>query len=677
MMAAPFDWKQTGAGEKHALAGNVPKGDMLSTFRNISQASPGRDLRLPPSLRPAHFNEFPSDPKNPAQRGPGMVAIQRKLVGGDGKSKGKHSIEAATQVPLLDPMVSIDRTAQQDAWHGNKAFRGEIQGTPRSPGRTLHAPISGSLPLSESQQYLMGDALPEDVHDYDVELDHNGNARVLDEEGQQADLVTYRPFFYDAQGNIEYRDDTASMPAEDHKQLETHPLFGQRTKTQSEHMGRPLPHQISGTGDFVMFPAGPVGEMADPIPIEQGTRFAGNTGVVTPHGMYFPKNIDWTKVQRAEGLAELGSVLIKAIGDPNEIGWWDKRYGGKNPGGNGREIYNWIEANKDKTDQFDRDFNVNYPLEGLDDYFPNFRELAQGKNLKQQAELTIGSPFGSNSKMPGGHQSFPTHMCGVGSALRETPGATCENCYAHNMGRYPLNNKQITNWRNSIALRTPENVEDMVRYGSAMANRIPATVLDHGTELFRLFEGGDLQGEKPKDKAKHLSLLSDVMRTIQAKSPLKSRAWLPTREAQAVNMFLEQSGRDYDTAIPDNMPMSLSAPFVGQGPDNDRNEELGLPKLTSAFMQAIEHPNVNPSFVGAEETPGMHICPVSQMGGSCMDHNCEACWNKPVSYNPHVAGSKNQPVRLKTGGKMEYENKTPVFKPFNLNADQQRLNDIL
>ena len=297
--------------------------------------------------------------------------------------------------------------------------------------------------------------------------------------------------------------------------------------------------------------------------------------------------------------------------------------------------------------------------------------------MKRQAELTMGSPFGDNDKMPGAHQSFPTHMCGVGSALREVAGTTCENCYAHKEGRYPLRNKQIASWRNAIALRTPEDVEDMVRYGSAMSNRIPASVLDHGTDLFRFMEGGDLQGNKPKDKAKHLSLLSDIMRTIEAKSPLKSRAWLPTREAQAVNMFLEQSGRDYDTAIPDNMPMSLSAPFVGQGPDNDRNEELGLPKLTSAFMQAIEHPNVNASFVGAEETPGMHICPVSQMGGSCMDHNCEACWNKPVSYNPHVAGSKNQPVRLKTGGKMEYENKTPVFKPFNLNADQQRLNDIL
>ncbi len=138
----------------------------------------------------------------------------------------------------------------------------------------------------------MGDALPEEVHDYDVELDHNGNARVLDEEGQQADLVTYRPFFYDSEGNIVYRDDTAQMEPEDYKQLPIHPLFGRRTKTQTEHMGRPLPHQITGTGDFVMFPAGPVGEMADPIPISQGTRFAGNTGVVTPHGMYFPKGID-------------------------------------------------------------------------------------------------------------------------------------------------------------------------------------------------------------------------------------------------------------------------------------------------------------------------------------------------------------------------------------------------
>ena len=84
-------------------------------------------------------------------------------------------------------MVSIDRVGQLSAWHGFPNFResGGLEG--KGPARTLHAPISGTLPVSESQQYLMGDALPEDVHNYDVELDHNGNARVLDEEGQQAD----------------------------------------------------------------------------------------------------------------------------------------------------------------------------------------------------------------------------------------------------------------------------------------------------------------------------------------------------------------------------------------------------------------------------------------------------------------------------------------------------------
>lgn len=682
-MAAPFDWKRTRAGEKHIGLGNLPKDDSISTFRNISQAVPGRDMRLPPALRPFHFDQFPSDPKDPARRGPGMVAIQRKLVGSDGKSKGKHSVEAATQVPLLDPMVSIDRTAQQDAWHGNKAYRGEIQGTPRPPGRTLHAPISGTLPVSESQQYLMGDALPEDVHDYDVELDHNGNARVLDEEGQQADLVTYRPFFYDSQGNIVYRDDTAVMEPEDHKQLDIHPLFGRRTKTQTEHMGRPLPHQITGTGDFVMFPAGPVGEMADPIPISQGTRFGGNTGVVTPHGMYFPKGIDWTNVQRAEGLAELGAVLIKAIGDPDEIGWWDKQLGGQGlPQAGGRHIFNWVEANPNKIADFNQEHNVNYPLEGIDQFFPDLKTFATGGKRKLKplaAEILTGTPqgtpFGENSKMPGAHQNFPTQLCMTGSGLRVCDGSTCENCYAHDHGRAPLNQKQMANWRNSIALRTPEELDDMVRYGSAMANRIPATVLDYGTDLFRFMEGGDFQGHRVSDRAKHLSLLSDVMRTIQAKSPLKSRAWLPTREAEAVNWFLDRSGRDYDTAIPDNMPVTLSAPWVGQGLDNDRNEELGLPKLTPAFLEAIEHPNVTPSFVGAEDAPGMHICPTSMMGGSCMDHSCEACWGKtPISYNPHIAGNKNQEVRLKPGAfasNLQYDkNQNPIF-PINLN--QQKL----
>lgn len=674
-MTGPFDWKYTARGKKEDAAGNVPKDDSIASFRNISQASPGRDLRLPPGLRPEHFDEFPSDPKDPAKRGPGMMAVQRRLVGGG----APVSTEVASQVPIHDPMVSVDRNSQRDALHGNKRWReGERKLPARGPGRTLHAPISGRLDVSESQQYLLGDELPQDVHNYDVEMDANGNARVLDEEGWQADLVTYRPFYHDEQGNIVYRDDVKEEPVEDHKDLGIHPLFGRRSKTQTEHMGRPLPHQISGTGDFAMLPAGPVGEMAEPIPIGQGTRFDGNTGIVTPHGMYFPKGIDFTNVvRRSDSLFSLGEVLIKALGDPGEIGWWDKRLNqsGKGPG-HGRDVFNWVEANKDKTDQFDTDFNVNYPLEGIDDYFPDFRTLIQGGNMKQQAERTIGSPLGDNSKMPGAHQNFPTHMCGVGSKMREVAGATCENCYAHDHGRASMNQKQIANWRNAIALRTPENIEDMVRYGSALGNRMSSSVLDHGTDLFRFFESGDLQGKTSEDKAKHLSLLSDTMRTIGAKSPLKSRAWLPTREAQALNMFLQSSGRDYDTAIPDNLSVSLSAPFVGQGADNDRNQELGLPKLSSAFQQATEHPNVTASFVGAEDTPGTHICPVSIAGGSCMDHNCEACWgDKPVSYNPHIAGSKNQQVRLKTGGNIDYDkNMKPLF-PINL--DQQRLNDIL
>ena len=219
-MPAPFDWKRTRAGEQRALAGDVPRGDKIRTFRNISQASPGRDKRLPPSLRPHYFDNFPSEKMNPAKRGPGMVAVQRDLVGSDGTSAGTNiTLDVASQVPIHDPMVSIDRTQQLDAMHGNKRWRaGEREKPARGPGRTLHAPISGSLPISESQQYLMGDALPEDVHDYDVELDHNGNARVLDEEGQQADLVTYRPFFYDSQGNIV----SPTIRAKDKNAIRTH-----------------------------------------------------------------------------------------------------------------------------------------------------------------------------------------------------------------------------------------------------------------------------------------------------------------------------------------------------------------------------------------------------------------------------------------------------------------------
>lgn len=563
-MAAPFDWKRTRAGEKHIGLGNLPKDDSISTFRNISQAVPGRDMRLPPALRPLHFDQFPSDPKDPTRRGPGMVAIQRKLVGSDGKSKGKHSVEAATQVPLLDPMVSIDRTAQQDAWHGNKAYRGEIQGTPRAPGRTLHAPISGTLPLSESQQYLMEDgkrdALPEDVHDYDVELDHNGNARVLDEEGQQADLVTYRPFFYDAQGNIVYRDDTAQMEPEEHKELATHPLFGRRTKTQSEHMGRPLPHQITGTGDFVMFPAGPVGEMAEPIPISQGTRFAGNTGVVTPHGMYFPKNIDWTNVQRAEGLAELGAVLIKALGDPGEMFHWDKFLGGEypknrkkiegDPSSGSQDIWSFVDLNPRKVDDFlmedGKQREVDIPLD-LDYELPAYKDIrgdlpTMERKLKPEQFAHYGEP----NKMPGKSiMDAPARACVY--ATRDNPSTACGNCYACDFN-YRMNATQTSHWRNLYRmLEFPEQM------GSAYQQTLtPQAMLSRESMdddlVARLLAGGDARG------AGAYAMADRILR----RNPHVA-GWMSTRQTPYLQQFGDSRGWE-DGAIADNLNIQVSLP---------------------------------------------------------------------------------------------------------------------
>jgi len=670
-MAAPFDWKRTRAGEKHIGLGNTPKDDSISTFRNISQASPGRDLRLPPALRPLHFDQFPSDPKDPTRRGPGMVAVQRRLVGSDGKSKGKHSVEAATQVPLLDPMVSIDRTAQQDAWHGNKAYRGEIQGTPRAPGRTLHAPISGTLPISESQQYLMGDALPEDVHDYDVELDNNGNARVLDEEGQQADLVTYRPFFYDSQGNIVYRDDTAVMEPEDHKQLDIHPLFGRRTKTQTEHMGRPLPHQITGTGDFVMFPAGPVGEMAEPIPISQGTRFAGNTGVVTPHGMYFPKNIDWTNVQRAEGLAELGAVLIKAISsDPDD--WekmydWDTNLGGgfpsakesgtKRTGGGGfQEIADWVANNPDQMraaigGRGAKARKVDWPLKG--------RQIAEWDDIMEDEgvpeidrldeALKTHYGYGRAKAMPG-LSILDTSPLACPYSTPEDPLSACGNCYACK-NHFLFNNAQNNMWGRTRMLHN-----DPMRLASAYKESLsPMSAQYKMTRRSRPPVRGKVSGDLTPGE---LSMLADIME--QQPDHDKQDLWLASRQYPTIKNFLDARG--WDDWNPDNIRLRLSMP--GKKTHND------LPG-GDLISELLTHPNVVPSSYDTV-APGYVICPKTEKGNTpqCNSNidpltgqkGCRACWSdKPVVYGHH----DGKPSRVfspeeKAMGQMESSHNTPT-----------------
>ena len=227
--ATPLKWINTTAGKKWLGLGHTPSDDYAQAFRSLATQYRGK---------------------------PGMMNIQRRL---SGKGKSPVTIEAANMVPLMDPRFTINRRAQHDAWYGNKRYRegarkpseGGTDKLARGPGRTLHADAGGRLPLSEAQMYLLGDAHPGDIHDFDTSTDAKGSATVVDEHGGQPPLITYWPFTRDKEGQITYRDD-----------------------------------KTTGSGDWVMIPH----EGADPIPLPDGYRHEG-LGIVAPRGIYLPRGL--------------------------------------------------------------------------------------------------------------------------------------------------------------------------------------------------------------------------------------------------------------------------------------------------------------------------------------------------------------------------------------------------
>ena len=283
-MPADFDYKRTPGGKKWlGEKGFEPLSDEVETFRNLMQGG---------ERRPNFQDKYPVAPGAKFADHIAMLNVKRKLrdaTGAGRENKPFTTIELGTQVPVQDPWLRIKRGAQQTAWHGNARWRaGEREKPARGPGRTEHASAVGGLPLSEAQKYLLGDAIPQNVHNYDVELDHKGQAVVLDEEGQPAPLLTYRPFYYDDDGNIAYRDD---VPAQGDDR-------------------DPLDWQVSGTGDWQL--AMPD---HDPIPLPEGASFGNHLGVATSRGLFMPRGVNFRDVtiRRKAALQEVGDVLVKVL----------------------------------------------------------------------------------------------------------------------------------------------------------------------------------------------------------------------------------------------------------------------------------------------------------------------------------------------------------------------------
>ena len=299
-MPADFDYKRTPDGKKWlGEKGFEPLSDEVETFRNLMQGG---------ERRPNFQDKYPVAPGAKFADHIAMLNVKRKLrdaTGAGRPNKPFTTIELGTQVPVQDPWLRIKRGAQNTAWHGNVHWRaGEREKPARGPGRTEHASAVGRLPMSEAQQYLMGDAIPQDVHNYDVELDHKGQAVVLDEEGQPAPLLTYRPYTYDDNGNIVYRDDVLSdvWPEDEEKR-------------------KLLDWQVSGTGNWNLLMPGydPI-TLPGPSFIERtgdatGPSFDNHLGVSTSRGLFLPRGVNFrdVSIRRKSALQEVGDVLVKVL----------------------------------------------------------------------------------------------------------------------------------------------------------------------------------------------------------------------------------------------------------------------------------------------------------------------------------------------------------------------------
>jgi len=207
--------------------------------------------------------------------------------------------------------------------------------------------------------------------------------------------------------------------------------------------------------------------------------------------------------------------------------------------------------------------------------------------IKEAKEIVGG--LSAPSKMPGPAFNLPTTACIVGSKLRDVKDSTCEECYAHERGRYRFSNVKNALNRRLSKLRDPRWIEAM-------------TVLINGRHWqkpkphFRWHDAGDLQG------AWHLTNIFEVC----TRTP-DTAHWLPTREAPLLRLM------DPDV-VPKNLKIVLSDHM------ND---------------QAV-HPSWWPFTSGVSTTHQPVTCPASTQGNKCRD--CRMCWDrgtKRVIYGKH------------------------------------------
>ena len=309
------------------------------------------------------------------------------------------------------------------------------------------------------------------------------------------------------------------------------------------------------------------------------------------------------------------SLLLKALGDPDEMFWWDRRYGGSRPsnaesgtvrsgGGGAMEILNWLKEarNQSKIDDYLMDDGkprtIDIPLD-RDYILPEFADIRDNlpsymRNLKPEK---VGH-FGKPGKMPGPSiMDSPPRACIYSTP--DNPNSACGNCYAcHN--NYKFNNSQNALWRNLDQMLTnPEEV------ASAYALTLtPRAMLDRESRrddiVARVFSAGDARG------AGAFAMADKI-----AEENPNVDLWGSTRQYDLLQDFLDARGWDYDAVSP-NMAFKVSLP--GRMTTDQVNPDTEFRGVN--LYELGKHPNVDFTTYDAvpKNDPSFEICPSTVPG---------------------------------------------------------------
>lgn len=196
------------------------------------------------------------------------------------------------------------------------------------------------------------------------------------------------------------------------------------------------------------------------------------------------------------------------------------------------------------------------------------------------------------SKMPGPAWSIPAANCITGAKLRAADNTVCSKCYALK-NRYLFKNVQKP---------MQANLDAWKLLGSTQWVELAISQIEMFV-WFRWFASGDLQS---------VGMLEDIEEV--AKHTPRTQHWLPTRETQFVDKWLE--GRSWFD-VPENLAVRVSLTRINPVTDK-RNRTYRQYPCTSSVHS-------DDSFT----------CPSSLQHGEC--GKCRECWDITghVKYKLH------------------------------------------